>query len=133
MFPTQINEKIEEYDKVEKELSKLEKAFPQDMKKSILQYAIQGKLVEQNHNDETVSILLKRIKDKKEQLIKEKKIKKEKALPEISVKEKPTKTDTYFVRTCEGCADIAFYDKGTDQWHAGKTTDGTPNYYMGIP
>ena len=85
----EVLEKIEEYDKAEKELSELEKAFPQDMKKSILQYAIQGKLVEQNPNDEPASVLLERIKSEKEQLIKEKKIKKEKLLPEISEEEKP--------------------------------------------
>lgn len=84
----EILEKIEEYDKVEKELTQLEKAFPQDMKKSILQYAIQGKLVEQNPNDEPASVLLEKIKAEKEQLIKENKIKKEKPLPEISEEEK---------------------------------------------
>ena len=36
----------------------------------------------------------------------------------ISIKEKPTKTNTYFVRTCEGCVDIAFYDKNTDEYYA---------------
>ena len=85
----EVLEKIEEYDKSEKELSELEKAFPQDMKKSILQYAIQGKLVEQNPNDEPASILLEKIRVEKEQLIKEKKIKKEKPLPKISEEEKP--------------------------------------------
>lgn len=85
----EVLEKIEEYDKAEKELSALEKAFPQDMKKSILQYAIQGKLVEQNPEDEPASVLLEKIKSEKEQLIKEKKIKREKALPEISEEEKP--------------------------------------------
>ena len=85
----EVLEKIEEYDKAEKELSKLEKAFPQDMKKSILQYAIQGKLVEQNSNDEPASILLEKIRAEKEQLIKEKKIKREKPLPKISEEEKP--------------------------------------------
>lgn len=85
----EVLEKIEEYDKAEKELSELEKAFPQEMKKSILQYAIQGKLVEQNPNDEPASVLLEKIKAEKEQLIKEKKIKKEKPLPEIREVEKP--------------------------------------------
>ena len=85
----EVLEKIEEYDKAEKELSELEKAFPQEMKKSILQYAVQGKLVGQNPNDEPASILLEKIKAEKEQLIKEKKIKKEKPLPEISEEEKP--------------------------------------------
>ncbi len=85
----EVLEKIEEYDKAEKELSELEETFPQDMKKSILQYAIQGKLVEQNPNDESASVLLEKIKAEKEKLIKEKKIKKEKPLPEISEEEKP--------------------------------------------
>lgn len=85
----EVLEKIEEYDKAEKELSELENLFPQDMKKSILQYAIQGKLVEQNLNDEPASVLLEKIKAEKEQLIKEKKIKKEKSLPKITEEEKP--------------------------------------------
>ena len=84
----EVLEKIEEYDKAEKELSELEKAFPQEIKKSILQYAIQGKLVEQNPNDEPASVLLEKIKAEKEKLIKEKKIKREKPLPEISEEEK---------------------------------------------
>ena len=52
------------------------------LKKSILQYAMQGKLVAQDPNDEPASELLKRIKAEKEQLIKDGKIKKEKPLPE---------------------------------------------------
>ena len=61
----------------------------QDLKNSVLQLAIQGKLVEQNPNDEPASVLIEKIKAEKEQLIKEKKIKKEKPLPEISEEEKP--------------------------------------------
>lgn len=48
------------------------------MKKSILQYAIEGKLVKQDPNDEPASVLLERIKNEKEQLIKEGKIKRDK-------------------------------------------------------
>ena len=66
---------LEKYDKVEKELSKLEKEFPDKLKKSILQYAIEGKLVKQDPNDEPASILLERIKQEKERLVKEGKIK----------------------------------------------------------
>ena len=61
----------------------------QDLKKSILQYAMQGKLVPQDSNDEPASELLKRIKAQKEQLIKEGKIKKEKPLPPITQDEIP--------------------------------------------
>lgn len=50
----------------------------QQLKNSILQMAVQGKLVPQDPNDEPASVLLDRIRAEKEQLIKEKKIKKEK-------------------------------------------------------
>ena len=60
----------------------------QDLKNSILQLAIQGKLVPQDANDEPASVLLERIKFEKQKLINEKKIKKEKPLPEIT-EEKP--------------------------------------------
>ena len=49
----------------------------QQLKNSILQMAVQGKLVPQDPNDEPTSVLLERIRTEKEQLIKEKKIKKE--------------------------------------------------------
>lgn len=55
----------------------------------VLQLAIQGKLVDQDLNDEPASVLLEKIKKEKEKLIKEKKIKKQKPLPEITEKEKP--------------------------------------------
>ena len=61
----------------------------QDLKKSILQYAMQGKLVPQDPNDEPASELLKRIKAEKEQLIKDGKIKKEKNLLPITQDEIP--------------------------------------------
>ena len=61
----------------------------QDLKNSILQLAIQGKLVPQDANDEPASVLLERIKAEKQKLINEKKIKKEKPLPEITEDEKP--------------------------------------------
>ena len=60
-----------------------------DLKKSILQYAMKGKLVAQDPTDEPASELLKRIKAEKERLIKEGKIKKEKPLPPITQDEIP--------------------------------------------
>lgn len=59
-----------------------------DTRNKVLQLAIQGKLVEQCEDDEPVAILLQRIAEEKERLIKEKKIKKEKPFPEITEEEK---------------------------------------------
>lgn len=63
--------------------------FPEDMKKSILQYAIQGKLVEQKPEEGTGEELYQQIQAEKQHLIAEKKIKKEKPLPEIAENEIP--------------------------------------------
>ena len=69
---------IEEYGKAETELTALNNNFPEQIKKSILQYAIQGKLVEQDPNDEPASVLLEKIKAEKAELVKQGKIKKDK-------------------------------------------------------
>ncbi|OCI06223.1 hypothetical protein BBP22_03930 [Bacillus paralicheniformis] len=61
----------------------------QDLKNSILQLAIQGKLVEQREEEGTAKELLEHIKVEKEQLIEEKKIRKEKPLTEINEDEIP--------------------------------------------
>ena len=60
-----------------------------ELKNSILQLAVQGKLVSQDKNDEPASELLKRIQAEKARLVKEGKIKKEKALPPIKEEELP--------------------------------------------
>ena len=59
------------------------------LKQTILQLAVMGKLVPQDPNDEPASALLEKIAKEKEQLIKDKKIKKQKPLPAISDDEKP--------------------------------------------
>ncbi|HIF9495054.1 TPA: restriction endonuclease subunit S [Photobacterium damselae] len=61
----------------------------EQLKQTILQLAVMGKLVPQDPNDEPASVLLERIAEEKAQLIKEKKIKKQKALPLIADDEKP--------------------------------------------
>ena len=85
----QILPLVEEYGKNEENLSKLNSTLPDKIKQSILQHAVQGKLVPQNPDDEPASELLKRIKAEKEQLIKDGKIKKEKPLPPITEDEIP--------------------------------------------
>lgn len=67
----------------------LHKRFPEDMKKSILQYAIQGKLVEQRPEEGTGEELYRQIQEEKKRLIKEGTIKKEKPLAEIAEDEVP--------------------------------------------
>ena len=87
-----IEELLPYIDRYEQAWSKLEQfnsRFPEDMKKSLLQYAIQGKLVEQRPEEGTAEELFARIQAEKQQLIKARKIKKEKPLPEITEDEKP--------------------------------------------
>lgn len=80
---------IERYEQAWSKLEKFNSRFPEDMKKSLLQYAIQGKLVEQRSEEGTAEELFEQIQEEKHRLIKEKKIKKEKPLPEITDDEKP--------------------------------------------
>lgn len=80
---------IDAYDKAQTEIRTIEQRFPDDMKKSLLQYAIEGKLVPQRKEEGTAKDLLVKIRAEKAQLIKEKKIKKSKPLPEITDEEKP--------------------------------------------
>ena len=68
--------KVEAYGKAQEELIKLTEALPEQLKKSILQEAIEGRLVPQDPNDEPASVLLERIRAEKARLVKEKKIKK---------------------------------------------------------
>lgn len=80
---------IDQYDKAYTKLETFNKKFPEDMKKSILQMAMQGKLVEQRPEEGTADELYEQIVAEKAQLIKEGKIKKEKPLPEIAEDEIP--------------------------------------------
>ena len=69
---------LSEYESKEHQLLQLKTTFPELLKKSILQEAVQGKLVPQDKNDEPASVLLERIRAEKQALIKTSKIKKDK-------------------------------------------------------
>ena len=75
---------VSEYDGVEKRISALNTEFPDKLRKSILQQAVQGKLTERDPSDEPAIELLDRIRAEKAKLIAEGKIKKEKIIPVIS-------------------------------------------------
>ena len=80
---------VDRYAASYEKLEQFNAKFPEDMKKSILQYAIQGKLVEQRPEEGTAEELYKEIQEEKQKLIKEGKIKKEKPLAEIKEDEIP--------------------------------------------
>ncbi|MFD3101194.1 restriction endonuclease subunit S [Streptococcus agalactiae] len=76
--------KVDEYAESYNKLQQLDKEFPDKLKKSILQYAMQGKLVAQSPDDEPVEVLLEKIKAEKQKLYEEGKLKK-KDLEELVV------------------------------------------------
>ena len=82
--------KVEEYGKAQEALDKLNAELPEKLKKSILQEAIEGRLVPQDPNDEPASVLLDKIRKEKAQLVKEGKLKKKDLVETpISENEKP--------------------------------------------
>ena len=80
---------LDRYEKAWNRLEEFNRRFPADMQKSILQMAIQGKLVEQRPEEGTGEELYRQIQAEKQALIKAGKIKKEKPLPEIAEDEVP--------------------------------------------
>ena len=80
---------IDHYEQAWGKLEQLNSRFPEDMKKALLQYAIQGKLVEQRPEEGTGEELFAQIQAEKQRLIQAGKIKKEKPLPEIAEDEVP--------------------------------------------
>ena len=69
---------ITKYEKVYTSATKLQNDFPIQLRRSILQWAVQGKLVPQDPSDEPAEKLLERIREEKQRLVKEGKIKKDK-------------------------------------------------------
>lgn len=101
---------VERYAVAYEKLEQLNAKFPEQIKKSILQYAIQGKLVEQRPEEGTGEELYQQIQEEKQRLIKEGKIKKEKPLPEIKDDEIPFDTPESWKWVKFG--DLGDYKKG---------------------
>lgn len=101
---------VERYEKAYNELQQLNKRFPGDLKKSVLQLAIQGRLVSQCPEEGNAEDLYKQIQAEKQNLIKAGKIKKEKPLPTITDDEKPFEIPDSWKWVRLG--DLGFYKKG---------------------
>ena len=80
---------VDEYAESYNRLQKINNEFEDKLKQSVLQYAMEGKLVKQDPSDEPASELIKKIENEKAELVKEGKIKKSKKLPAITDDEKP--------------------------------------------
>ena len=132
---------LEDYDRAETQVSKLNAEFPELLKKSILQWAIQGKLVPQDPADEPASVLLERIRTEKAKLVKAGKIKKDK---NESVIFRRDNSHYEKLNGVERCIDDEIPFEIPDSWawvrlgtYVQKLTDGThftPRYVPeGIP
>ena len=80
---------IDRYEKAWSRLQEFNRRFPSDMQKSLLQHAIEGKLVKQHAEEGTAEELFAQIQAEKQRLVAEGKLKKQKPLPEITEEEKP--------------------------------------------
>ena len=119
--------KVEEYGKAQEALDKLNAELPERLKKSILQEAIEGRLVPQDPNDEPASVLLDRIRKEKAKLVKEGKLKK-KDLVEMPVSEdeKPFEIP----ESWEWCRLGDVFNHSSGKQLRASDTDGTLHEYI---
>ena len=116
---------VDEYEENYNELEKLDSEFPDKFKKSILQYAIQGKLVKQYPSDEPASVLLEKIKAEKQELIKSGKIKKDKNESFIYRK------TNFYRKTSSTQHDVSYenINKGDSASHEKDQNEGSVDFY----
>ena len=123
---------IDRYEKAWSRLEDFNKRFPTDMQKSILQLAIQGKLVPQRPEEGTGAALYQQIQAEKQSLIRSGKLKKEKPLPEITPDEIPfdIPESWKWVHLCDlgtfssgktpDMSNAGFWENGSVQWFTSK-------------
>ena len=124
---SKLEKDINTYESIETALTILESSFETRFKASILQYAIEGKLVKQDPNDEPASKLLERIKAEKNRLIKDGKIKPDKHNSEIV----PTDDKDYYRKLPEKwrlakVSDLGFLERGSGIKRADIISSGMP-------
>lgn len=117
--------KIDEYEKLENQLVQLKEQFPKDMRDSLLQAAIQGKLTKQLKNDTSVEEILKSIEEQKKTLIKEDKLQKKKSFHLIRNDEIPFDIPDNWVFAKLGY--ISTYDEAKQKINA---RDANDNLWM---
>ena len=138
----QVLEKVHKYGEYQNRIDKLNDQFHDLLKKSILQEAIQGKLVPQDPNDEPASVLLQRIKEEKQRLVKDGKLKKKDVVDSIIYKGDDNKYyEQIGKEVFDITEDIPFMIPSSwvwcrmgaiGIWGAGSTpAKGNPNYYGG--
>ncbi len=133
---------VEQYGKVQDKLEDLNNNLNTLLKKSVLQEAIQGKLVPQDPNDEPASVLLQRIKEEKQRLVKEGKLKKKDIVDSVIYKGDDNKYyEQIGKEVIDITEDIPFMIPDSwvwcrmgaiGIWGAGSTpSKGNPDYYGG--
>ena len=107
---------IDKYEKSQEALDKINAEIFDKLKKSVLQEAIQGKLVPQDSNDEPVSVLLERIKEEKAKLFKEGKLKKKDLVNSVIFKGEDNKYYENIGKVAACVDDIPFEIPSTWTW-----------------
>ena len=132
---------VDRYAVTYEKLEQFNVKFPEDMKKSILQYAIQGKLVEQRPEEGTCEELFQQIQAEKQRFVKEGKIKKEKPLVEITEEEIPfeipeswkwTRLNDLVIKNIKRGKSPTYVEQSTVQVFAQKCNIKTGGINMGL-
>lgn len=132
---------VDRYAVAYEKLEQFNVKFPEDMKKSILQYAIQGKLVEQRPEEGTCEELFQQIQAEKQRFVKEGKIKKEKPLVEITEEEIPfeipeswkwTRLNDLVIKNIKRGKSPTYVEQSTVQVFAQKCNIKTGGINMGL-